>query len=206
MIGYLKGTIKSLDPESVLMEVNGVGYEIVCSGAAFSILSGVRKGEEGEVYTYLKVSEDDITLFGFADPQEKALFLKLTSVQGVGAKLAMSVLSSMRPSEVSEAIAGADAKRLSAVKGLGKKTADRAEQFIRIILELHGKISADELLGADLVGGRVSAPARAEDEDAVTALMGMGFTRQESARAVERAKANGARTVEEVLALALRGI
>ncbi len=200
MIGYLKGTIKSLDPESVLMEVNGVGYEIVCSGAAFSILSGVRKGEEGEVYTYLKVSEDDITLFGFADPQEKALFLKLTSVQGVGAKLAMSVLSSMRPSEVSEAIAGADAKRLSAVKGLGKKTADR------IILELHGKISADELLGADLVGGRVSAPARAEDEDAVTALMGMGFTRQESARAVERAKANGARTVEEVLALALRGI
>ena len=200
MIGYLKGTVKYLDPAYVLMEVNGVGYEVVCSGAAFSILSGVRKGEEGEVYTYLKVSEDDITLFGFADPQEKALFLKLTSVQGVGARLAMSVLSSMRPSEVSEAIAAADTKRLSAVKGLGKKTAER------IILELHGKISADELLGVDSVGGRVSSPVSSDDEDAVSALMGMGFTRQESARAVDRAKANGAKTVEEVLALALRGM
>ena len=200
MIGYLKGTVKYLDPAYVLMEVNGVGYEVVCSGAAFSILSGVRKGEEGEVYTYLKVSEDDITLFGFADPQEKALFLKLTSVQGVGARLAMSVPSSMRPSEVSEAIAAADTKRLSAVKGLGKKTAER------IILELHGKISADELLGVDSVGGRVSAPVSSDDEDAVAALMGMGFTRQESARAVDRAKANGAKTVEEVLALALRGM
>ncbi len=200
MIGYLKGTVKYLDPSFVLMEVNGVGYEVVCSGAAFSRLSGVRKGEEGEVYTYLKVSEDDVTLFGFADPQEKSLFLKLTSVQGVGAKLAMTVLSSMRPSEVSEAIASADSKRLSSVKGLGKKTAER------IILELHGKISADEILGADSVGGRVSAPASAEDEDAVSALMGMGFTRQESARAVDRAKANGAKTVEEILSLALRGM
>ena len=200
MIGYLRGTVKALDAEYVLIEVNGVGYEVVCSGAAFSRLSGVRKGEEGEVYTYLKVSEDDITLFGFADPQEKALFLKLTSVQGVGAKLAMSVLSSMRPSEVSEAIASADSERLSSVKGLGKKTAER------IILELHGKISADEILGADSVGGRVSVPVSSEDDDAVAALMGMGFTRQESSRAVDRAKANGAKTVEEILALAIRGM
>ncbi len=200
MIGYLKGTVKALDPSFVLMEVNGVGYEVVCSGAAFSRLSGVRKGEEGEVFTYLKVSEDDITLFGFADPQEKGLFLKLTSVQGVGARLAMSVLSSMRPSEVSEAIASADSKRLASVKGLGKKTAER------IILELHGKISADEILGVDSIGGKISAPVSSEDEDAVTALMGMGFTRQESARAVDRAKANGAKTVEEILSLALRGM
>ncbi len=200
MIGYLKGTVKYLDPSYVLVEVNGVGYEVVCSGAAFSRLSGVPKGEEGEVYTYLKVSEDDITLFGFADPQEKALFLRLTSVQGVGARLAMSVLSSMRPSEVSEAIASADSKRLCAVKGLGKKTAER------IILELHGKISADELLGADSVGGKVSVPVSSEDDDTVSALMGMGFTRQESSQAVSRAKAHGAKTVEEIIATALRGM
>ncbi len=200
MIGYLKGTVKYLDPAYVLVEVNGVGYEVVCSGAAFSRLSGVPKGEEGEVYTYLKVSEDDITLFGFADPQEKALFLRLTSVQGVGARLAMSVLSSMRPSEVSEAIASADSKRLCAVKGLGKKTAER------IILELLGKISADELLGADSVGGRASVPADPSDDEAVSALMGLGFTRQESVRAVERARGGGAKSVEEILSLALRGM
>ena len=199
MIGYLKGKVKDLTPEYALLEVHGVGYEVVCSGAAFSRLSGVRAGEDGEVYTYLQVKEDGVALFGFVDLREKELFLKLTSVQGVGAKLAIAVLSSMRPEEVSEAIAAADAKRLSAVKGLGKKTADR------IILELHGKISADELLGESKGAIPVKAVS-GEDDDAVAALMGLGFTRQESARAVERARAAGAKTVEDVLALALRGM
>ncbi len=193
MIGYLKGNVKSFTAESVLLEVGGVGYEVVCSGAAFSRLSG---GGTGEVYTYLQVKEDGITLFGFADPAEKELFLRLTSVQGVGAKLAIGILSAMRPSDITEAIALADSKRLSAVKGVGKKTAER------IILELHGKISADELIGES---GR-AVPAGAADDDAVTALMGLGFTKQESARAVERARAAGASTVEEILAAALRGM
>ncbi len=196
MIGYLKGKVKDLTPEYALLEVNGVGYEVVCSGAAFSRLSGVCSSD---LYTYLQVKEDGVALFGFVDLREKELFLKLTSVQGVGAKLAIAVLSSMRPEEVSEAIAAADAKRLSAVKGLGKKTADR------IILELHGKISADELLGESKGAIPVKAVS-GEDDDAVAALMGLGFTRQESARAVERARAAGAKTVEDVLALALRGM
>lgn len=201
MIGYLKGKVKYLAPEYVLLEVNGVGYEVICSGAAFSRLSGLKAGEEGEVYTYLQVKEDGVALFGFSDPQEKALFLKLTSVQGVGAKSAIAILSSMRPADVSEAIALADSKRLSAVKGVGKKTAER------IILELHGKISADELLGAENVGGKVSAPPpSAEEDDAVAALMNLGFTKQESARAVERAKNAGAKSVEEIISLALRGM
>lgn len=197
MIGYLKGKVKMLSPDSVLLVTGGVGYEVVCSGAAFSRLSGVKAGEDGEVYTYLQVREDGITLFGFVDPNEKKLFLKLTSVQGVGPKVAISVLSSMRPSDVSEAIATADVKRLSAVKGLGKKTAER------IVLELHGKISADELLGGE--SGKAAPPAQ-EDDDAVAALMGLGFTKQESVRAVERAKAAGAKTVEEIIAAVLRGM
>ncbi len=200
MIGFLRGKVRYLDPEYVLLEVNGVGYEVVCSGAAFSKLSGVKKGEDGEVFTYMQVKEDAISLFGFADVTEKSLFLKLTSVQGVGAKMAIAILSSMRPGEVSEAIATADSKRFSAVKGVGKKTAER------IILELHGKISADELLGAESVGGRSPALPTAEDDDAVAALMGLGFTKQESARAVERAKAAGAHTIEEIIAAALRGM
>ncbi len=197
MIGYLKGKVKYVAPDYVLLEVNGVGYEVMCSGAAFSRLASA---EEGEVYTYLRVQEDGISLFGFADMQEKSLFLRLTSVQGVGAKIALAILSSMRPSDVSEAIATADAKRLTAVKGVGKKMAER------IILELHGKISADEILGSDVVGGKISLPPQEEDNDAVAALMGLGFTRQESARAVERAKANGAKTVEDIIAVALRGM
>ena len=143
-----------------------------------------------------------MTLYGFSDPKEKALFLRLTSVQGVGAKMAIGVLSTLRPEELMEAIATADVKRLTAAKGLGKKTAER------IVLELHGKISVDELIE----GSGESAPAvksvkvSREDEDAVTALMGLGFTRQESARAVERAKESGARSVEEILSVALRGM
>ncbi len=199
MIGYLKGQVKNLAPDSVLLDVNGVGFEVICSGAAFSRLSGVKAGELGEVYTYMQVKEDGVALFGFSDLQEKSLFLKLISVQGVGAKMAIAILSSMRPSDVSEAIATADAKRLSAVKGLGKKTADR------IILELHGKISADALLGGE--GVRTTAPLPTEeDDDATSALMGLGFTKQESVRAVERAKAAGAKTVEQIIATALRGM
>lgn len=199
MIGYLKGKVKELTPDYVLLEVNGVGYEVICSGAAFSVLSGA---DVGEVYTYMQVKEDGISLFGFADMQEKSLFLKLISVQGVGAKMAIAVLSSMRPSDISAAIATADVKRLSAVKGLGKKTAER------MILELHGKISADELLGAsgDSAGRATALPASAEDDDAVAALMNLGFTKSESMRAVERAKASGAATVEQIIAAALRSM
>lgn len=202
MIGYLRGKVLTLQPDYVLLDVNGVGYEIICSGAAFANLSGLKKGEEGEVYTYLQVSEQGIALFGFADLREKELFLRLTSVQGVGAKLAIAALSAMRPADLTEAIYTADVKRLTAVKGLGKKTAER------IVLELHGKISADEILGSAEGGVPAAAamPRSQEDGDVVAALMNLGFTRQESARAVERAKASGAKTIEEIIGTALRGM
>ena len=201
MIGYLRGKVAYISPDYVLLDVNGVGYEVICSGAAFSRLSGVKGSEEGEVYTYLQVKEDGVSLYGFADPKEKELFLRLTSVQGVGAKMAIGVLSALRPDELMHAIATADVKRLCAAKGLGKKTAER------IVLELHGKISVDELIEGD----SAPAPVRKEklsrdDEDAISALMGLGFTRQESARAVERAKDGGAKTVEEIISTALRGM
>ena len=200
MIGYLRGKVLSLLPESVLLDVNGVGYEVMCSGAAFANLSGVKKGEEGELYTYLQVSEQGIALYGFADLKEKELFLRLTSVQGVGAKLAIAALSAMRPADLTEAIYTADVKRLTAVKGLGKKTAER------IVLELHGKISADEILGEAGEARPAALPRSQADDDAVAALMNLGFTRQESARAVERARDAGAKSIEEIIGTALKGM
>ena len=200
MIGYLRGKVLSLLPESVLLDVNGVGYEVMCSGAAFANLSGVKKGEEGELYTYLQVSEQGIALYGFADLKEKELFLRLTSVQGVGAKLAIAALSALRPADLTEAIYTADVKRLTAVKGLGKKTAER------IVLELHGKISADEILGEAGEARPAALPGSQADDDAVAALMNLGFTRQESARAVERARDAGAKTIEEIIGTALKGM
>ncbi len=202
MIAYLRGKVLNLSAETAILEVNGVGYEIYCSGGAFRKMT---VGETAELYTYLQVKEDGITLFGFASTKEKDLFLKVTSVSGVGPKLGISVLTGMSADEVMQAIATADVKRLSAVKGLGKKTAEK------IVLELHGKISAAEVMNAsgDPISyaeqsGNISVTA--EDEEAVSALMGLGFTKNESVQAVKRARDNGAKTVEEVIRKALTGI
>ncbi len=199
MIAYLKGKVLTLTAETAILEVNGVGYEIYCSGGAFRKLV---IGEIAELYTYLQVKEDGVTLFGFASTREKELFLKIVSVSGVGPKLGISVLTGLSADELTQAIATADVKRLSAVKGLGKKTAEK------IVLELHGKISAAEVMsasGTDLTAGVAAAPLSAQDEEAISALMGLGFTKSESAQAVKRARDNGATTVEDVIRKALQG-
>lgn len=178
------------------MEVGGVGYEVLCSASALDSLSGKR---EGELYTYLQVREDGVSLFGFSSTEEKNMFLKLVTVSGVGPKMGMAVLSGMDINSLALAIASSDVKRLSAVKGLGKKTAER------IILELREKVSASAQPPA---GGGVapSVPAGQSDEDAVVALMTLGFTRAESVHAIERAKSSGATSLEDIIREALRGM
>ncbi|MBQ8885094.1 MAG: Holliday junction branch migration protein RuvA [Clostridia bacterium] len=202
MIAYIRGRVLSITAETAILDVNGVGYELYCSGGAFSRLV---QGEVGELYTYLQIKEDGATLFGFVSPKEKELFLKLISVSGVGPKMGIAVLSSLSAEDLAYVIATADVKRLSAVKGLGKKTAEK------IVLELHGKISAAEVMTASGDGLSVpSAPISPEklsavDEEAVEALIGLGFKRSESVAAVKKAKEAGARTVEETIMKALQG-
>jgi Holliday junction DNA helicase RuvA len=186
--------------ETVILDVGGIGYELYCSAGAFRKAT---VGEIAELFTYLQVKEDGVTLFGFESVKEKELFLKLITVSGVGPKMGIAVLSAMSGEEFARTIATADAKRLSTVKGLGKKTAEK------IILELHGKISAAEVMGANTdeptpvkaTEGKLS-PA---DEDAVAALMGLGFTRAESVQGVKKARELGADTVEEIILRALQG-
>ena len=201
MIAYLRGKVLTTTLETAIIDVNGVGYEVYCSGGAFKKLT---VGAVGELHTYLQVKEDGITLFGFADPKEKELFLKLITVSGVGPKMGISILAAMSAEEFAYAIATADVKGLSKVKGLGKKTAEK------IVLELHGKISAAEVLGAsgETVGEitQPSAKATPQEEEAITALMGLGFTRTESAQAVKKALDGGAKTVEEIIMKALQGV
>ena len=202
MIAYLRGRVLTTTLETVILDVNGVGYEAYCTGSVFRKLT---VGAVTEIYTYLQVKEDGVTLFGFDTVQEKELFLKLISVSGVGPKLGISILASLSADDFAIAVSTADVKRLSKVKGLGKKTAEK------IVLELHGKISAAEVLGAsgDDLTPSASTPAAnaklsAADEEAVSALMGLGFTRAESAQAVKKARDNGAKTVEEVIMKALQ--
>lgn len=203
MIAYLRGRALEVTAETAIVEVGGVGYEAYCSGGAFRKIT---VGETVELYTYLQVKEDGVTLFAFGDPKEKALFLKLTSVSGVGPKMGISILTGMTGDEVVEAIATADVKRLSAVKGLGKKTAEK------IVLELHGKISAAEVISAS-GDPLTSATETAKeprlspvDDEAVSALTGLGFTRNESVQAVKRAREAGATALEDIIRKALGGM
>ena len=200
MIAYLRGKVLTTTSETVILDVNGVGYEIYCSGGAFR---KVVVGQVAELHTYLQVKEDGITLFGFDSVKEKEIFLKLITVSGVGPKMGIGVLTSLSADEFAQAIATADVKRLSTVKGLGKKTAEK------IVLELHGKISAAEVMSAsgETPTPTETAPHRlsAADEEAVSALMGLGFTRTESTQAVKKARDLGAVSVEEVIMKALQG-
>ncbi len=196
MIGYLKGKIIELSPEVALMvSSSGVGFEVNVSGSAYEKLYGKT---EGEVYTYMQVKEDGITLFGFSSLEEKSMFLKLISVSGVGPKMGIAVLSSLSAGDVAAAIATNDIKRLSAVKGMGKKTAER------IILELREKVSATEF-SAQTAGGAPVMPS-VGDDDAIVALMTLGFTRSESEKAILRAKQNGATEIEDVIRFALQSM
>ena len=201
MIAYLRGKVLTTTAETAILDVNGVGYEVYCSAGAFRQLT---VGAVGELYTYLQVKEDGMTLFGFDSVKEKDLFLKLITVSGVGPKMGISVLASLSGEEFARVIATADVKRLSAVKGLGKKTAEK------IVLELHGKISAAEIMSASGDDFNATLPPMeaklsAADEEAVQALVGLGFTRNESAQAVKRARENGATSLEEVIMKALQG-
>jgi Holliday junction DNA helicase RuvA len=198
MIGYLKGKILDLTPETVLLETGGVGYEVTISGSAFSQLSGKT---EGELFTYLQVKEDGISLFGFSSKAEKNMFLQLITVSGVGPKMGIGVFSSMSVEQLVSTIARSDVKALSKVKGLGKKTAER------IILELREKVSGlPAQQGTTLSTLPTATPVEEGDEDAVIALMTLGFKRDESERAVAKAKQQGAKTVEDIIMLALRSV
>ena len=197
MVGYLKGKVIYSGEGIVLLDVNGVGYEVVCSGALFARLVNEK---QGEAYTYLQVREDGISLYGFVSLEEKNMFLKLISVSGVGPKMGISILSGLNIGDLAVAIASSDVKMLSTVKGLGKKTAER------IILELREKVSSLSLPSAGVPSAPVSEKIGDREEDAVVGLMSLGYTRAESVRAVKGAVERGAESVEDIIMSALRSM
>ncbi len=187
MIGYLKGELISFKDNTVILSVNGVGYEVNCTSSTTARLINNRGGE---VYVYTAVKEDGIYLYGFDNEQEKEMFLKLIGVSGLGPKGALSILSSLGLNATRTCILSSDVKTLSSVKGLGKKTAEK------IIVELRGGLPMDD-------GGAVSV---SENDEAVMALTSLGFDRNSAVKAVEKARADGASGLEEVIAVALRNV
>ena len=196
MIGYIKGKVLSATDGVALIENNGIGYEVICSSAVYQKLL---VDKQGEVYTYLAVREDGVSLYGFISLEEKSMFLKLITVSGVGPKMGITVLSNMSLNDLALKIATSDVKGLSAVKGLGKKTAER------IILELREKITADAN-EESVVLSKNNLDVSGIDNDAVIALMSLGFTNKECVEAVKKAKQSGLTTIEEVIAYAIKNI
>ena len=171
MIGYIKGNLISADSNVVILETSGIGYEITCSASAFYNLTSKKSNE---VFTYMAVREDGVSLYGFSSIEEKNMFLKLITVSGVGPKMGITVLSNMNLTDLATAIALSDVKHLSSIKGLGKKTAER------IILELREKISAELETSSDKdMPIKAKATPSPFEEDAIIALMSLGFTKSE---------------------------
>ena len=196
MIGYLKGKVIDHSNGVVIIECGGVGYEVTCSASVYANLA---QNGYGEAYIYTAVREDEIALFGFINQEEKRLFLQLITVSGIGPKMGISILSCMNAKTLVKCIASGDAKGLSQVKGLGKKTAER------IILELQEKMGEVDFETGEVRMATLESLDEA-DSEAVDALTSLGFTKSESTSAVKEAKKNGCDTVEKVLAYALKHI
>lgn len=194
MLAYIKGKVLNADNGVVILENNGVGYEIFCSASAFVKL--VNQGE-GELWTYLALREDGAYLYGFENLQEKSMFLKLITVSGVGPKMGITILSGMNLNDLAFCIASSDVKSLSKIKGLGKKTAER------IIVELR------EAMGKEPIESpvkKLEVKISADEENGVLALMSLGYTKQQSVEAVKKAVESGAIGLENIITIALKSM
>ena len=197
MISFLVGTIEEKYENTLVLDVGGVGYELQISNSSLVALPDAN--ETTKVYTYLHVKEDGIALYGFATVEEKAIFMKLITVSGVGPKMAISILSGMKLSDLIVAITREDVSLLSKIKGLGKKTAER------VCLELKDKISAVSY-GTDLFNYKENLDNFYDENalnDAVETLINLGVNKNEAYK-LARANAGDGATAEEIILKVLR--
>ena len=190
MFSYINGEITEKECDKVVVDVGGVGFELFCSDVT---LSQCAVGECRRLYVYLQVKEDGKCLYGFSTLQEKAMFMRLISVSGVGCKMAAAVLSGMEAGALAQAIFNGDAKQLTKIKGLGKKTAER------IILELREKVAEEAQQTPVTVAGMTKDMA-----DAVAILCSLGKNASEAEKLVEAASKLGAVTAQELINMAFR--
>jgi Holliday junction DNA helicase RuvA len=164
MIAHLRGKLLAKHPNQIVVETGGVGYEVNISVPTFSELPA--SGSEVALHIHTHVREDVIALYGFLRPAEKQLFEKLMTVSGIGAKLAITILSGMAADEMAAAIRGNDLARLTRIPGIGKKTAER------MVLELRDKLPPVAGTSAPTV-----PPMNATEEDVLSALVNLGYQR-----------------------------
>ncbi len=198
MIGKLTGIVDSITEDAVILDVGGVGYLVHCPATTLSRLAA---GAHVSLMIEMKVSDDAIRLYGFASAEEREWFRLLQTVQNVGSKVALSVLSTLSPRELQRALALSDKAMIGRAPGVGPKLA------LRIATELKDKAPAMMLRGDDDMHAPVSAP-RGPAADAVAALLKLGYSEGQAAEAVARATGDLGDTAEAgaLIREALRGM
>lgn len=197
MISYIKGSLVEILEDTVVVETGNIGYNI---RVPMSLLEQLPKtGEQVKIYTYFQVREDAMSLYGFMNRQDLDMFRQLIGVNGIGPKGALGILSALRPDDLRRAILCSDAKAISKAPGIGAKTAQR------VILDLKDRISMEELLPQEgsyqedmaSVVGNIG-------KDAVEALVSLGYSHAEAAKAVRKVTITDSMTVEDVLKASLK--
>ena len=178
MIAKLRGILDGVEDGFVILDVNGVGYRMFCSAKTQMKLPA--KGQVASMLIETQVREDAIHLIGFADAVEKNWYLLLGGVQGVGTKVALAILSVLSADELSMAIASGDSKAVTRAPGVGPKLA------VRIVTELKGKAGKISLSGADTPAGEIAQAKGSAVDDAVSALVNLGYARMDAAMAVAK--------------------
>lgn len=196
MIAKLTGIIDEIGTDNIVLDVQGVGYLVFASSRTISAIGGV--GDGATIYTEMQVSETDMRLMGFASGSERDWFRLLISVQGVGGKVALAILSALEPGEISRAVATGDKAMVSRANGVGPKLA------LRIVNELKDKVGA--IATDPVAGGPAAVPVSNNSADAVSALLNLGFKPAEASAAVAaaEAEAGGGATLDALVRLALK--
>jgi Holliday junction DNA helicase RuvA len=194
MIAFVRGHFAVKTPARIVVDVNGVGYELQVSLNTYAAISNK---DSGQLFTYLHITENAQTLFGFAELAEKEMFLHLISVSGVGAATARMMLSGMRPDEIARAIVQGNTKQLEGINGIGKKSAER------LIVELRDKLGKQPLDSAVAVTGFQTV-----DSDAVNALIALGIGRAMAEQAIKKTMATVTEktSLEDIIKQALKNL
>lgn len=201
MIAYVKGIVAMKDAQSVVVDVNSIGYRVYLSGRDLDRLPPL--GESVFLHTYFQVREDAMQLFGFLKPDDLEMYRLLLGVNGIGPKAALGVLSALTADDLRFAVLSGDEKTISKAPGIGRKTAQK------LILELKDKINLEEafekkLSGEELPAGESASSNEAKSE-AVQALIALGYSNTDALRAVNRAASEDMDT-EEILKAALKNM
>lgn len=193
MIAFVRGNFVDKTPARVIVDVNGVGYDLQIS---LNTYSAIANKDAGQLYTYLHLFENGQTMYGFSEVAEKEMFLQLISVSGVGAATARMMLSGMKPEEISRAIIQGNAKLLESIKGIGKKSAER------LIVELKDKFGKQAL--ENPLGGLV---VQSVDTDAINALVALGISRLMAENAIKKViQTNPNIALEDIIKQALKSL